>query len=94
MADANDNNNDETFETVAGSAGGPQYLSTLESLGLIGEEEPPEAYFDARQEAMSLERKSPGPPLSEGNAIASLIAEAAGEDDQPTEVAPPRSKDR
>jgi hypothetical protein len=94
MADANDNENDENLETTAGSAGEPQRMSTLGALGIMGEDEPTDAYFDARQAAMSEERKSPGPPLPEGNALASLLAEAAGEDDSPTEVKPPRPQDR
>jgi hypothetical protein len=94
MADPNDNENDETVGTTAGSAGEPQRMSTLGALGIMGEDEPTEAYFDARQAAMSVERKSPGPPLPEGSVLESLLAEAAGEDDQPTEVAPPRPQDR
>lgn len=95
MADPNDNDNGETFETVAGSAGEPERPSTLEAFGFMADaNEPTVDDFDARQAAIGETRKSPGPPLSEGDAIAEPSFEALGEVEEPTEVKPPRPQDR
>ena len=95
MADPNDNDNGETFETTAGSAGEPARPSTLETFALMAEAAEPSAdEFDVRQAAMGETRKSPGPPLPEGDAVAEPAFEAAGEVDEPTEVKPPRPQDR
>ena len=95
MADPNDNDKAETFETAEVSAGEPEHPSTLEALGAMAEaEEPTDEDFDARQAAMGEIRKSAGPPLPEGDAVDEPSFEAVGEVDEPTEVAPPRPQDK
>ena len=95
MADPNDNDKTETFETTEVSAGEPERPAALEALAIAAEaEEPTDDDFDARQAAMGEVRKSAGPPLPEGDAVEAPSFEAVGEVDEPTEVKPPRAQDQ
>lgn len=95
MADPNDNDKDETFDTAQVSAGEPEYPSALETFAIAEEaQEPTNEDFDARQAAMGEARKSAGPPLPEGDAAEEPSFEAVGEVDEPTDVKPPRPQDQ
>ena len=91
MADLNDNDNGETFETVQASAEAAQTPSPLEALVEV-EQEPSAEELVARQAAMGELRKS-GPPLPEGEDSAASALEALVSPDEPTEVEEPRPQD-